>query len=91
MDVSYNLRTKLSLGEEFNLLSKIDKSIVKAMNGGATPTSSFKYSDSIELITNNIHEEEYLKSSDYSRSLMLHYQLISADFHNKNKHVKQCI
>ena len=91
MDGSGNLSKNKSLRENFNLLSKIDKSIVKAMNGGATPMSSFKDSDTTEQITNTIHEEEYLKSCDYIRSLMFHYQLISEEFHNKNKDVKQCI
>jgi hypothetical protein len=91
MDVSNNLRTKQSLGEEFNLLSKIDQLNVKAMNGGATPTSSFKFYDLDEQNGNAIHEEEYLKSSVYSRSLMFHYQLVTEDFHNKNKNVEKCI
>jgi len=91
MDVSYNLSKNKSFGEDYKLLSKIDKLSIKAMNGGATPMSSFKFSDLEEQNGNTVNEEEYLKSSDYSRSLMFHYQLVTEDFHNKNKNMKKCI
>jgi hypothetical protein len=90
MDGSYNFsQCKEHLTEEYDSLSNIDKLIIKAMNGGTTPMCSCSYSDTITPISNTIYEEQYILSNDYSRSLMLHYQLISEDFHTKNKDVKQ--
>ena len=82
---TFNDRT---LSEEYNLNSPNTKSRIKSMCG-TSPTSNFKDALPSSHISSMMGilqvNKQYKESNVYERGLMVHYGLVSHEFHNNNK------
>ena len=74
-----------TLSEEYYSRSPDSKAIIKALAQGTSPTSKRRLS-LVERLENDI---KYLHSDECDRNVMAQYGIVSEEFHNKNKDVKQ--
>jgi len=74
-----------TLSDDYYSRSPDSKIIIKALAQGTSPTSKRRMS-SVGMLENDI---KYLQSDECERNIMAQYGIVSEEFHNKNKHVKQ--